>query len=488
MRRIRALIIPFLLGGYFLSGVGLAQTDLSIRSLEVAIWPEYDRPSALVIYQVRLEEDIDLPAVVSLPIPARVGDPHAVAAWNPDGSLDDSIPWTITTQGELNLVEITTDANGVWLEFYDELTFQGEGRGYTYTWPGGVVIDSLSFEILHPVGADDLVISPQGQTSVATDGLTYSRLELGARAPDESISIDLSYSKSSVLQPEPPGLRDNPLLTRFEVALWPEYDQPATLILYRGTLNPGTPLPASVSIPIPASVGDPTAVAVLGNDNRLYIADYQRQVEGDWSWITFETDTPIFQLEYYDQLAFDDTRRTYSFPWPGAVETELFAYEVQQPLGASAFQVTPGGITQPDSNGLTYTRGILGPQAIGTSLTINLQYEKRNDGLTADAVTTAPNFDRPTTTQGGTPDLRDLLPYFLAGFGILLVALGTLLYLRIQREKKPTGKRPRPRRRKPKSASQGGDLDAAVIFCHICGTKASTSDHFCRSCGTKLRQ
>jgi rRNA maturation endonuclease Nob1 len=34
----------------------------------------------------------------------------------------------------------------------------------------------------------------------------------------------------------------------------------------------------------------------------------------------------------------------------------------------------------------------------------------------------------------------------------------------------------------------GGDLDAAAVFCHVCGSKASASDHFCRSCGTKLRQ
>ncbi|TFH36771.1 MAG: hypothetical protein E4G99_04175, partial [Anaerolineales bacterium] len=99
---------------------GSAQSDPQVTSLEIAIWPEYDRPGALVIYMVRLAQDSPLPAVISLPIPSRVGKPHAVAAWTPEGILDENVTWTATPRGDWTMVEVTTATNGVWLEFYDD--------------------------------------------------------------------------------------------------------------------------------------------------------------------------------------------------------------------------------------------------------------------------------------------------------------------------------------------------------------------------------
>ena len=81
---LRFLLVVLLAG--LLKVPAQAQGGANLERLEIAIWPEYDRPSALVIYKARLDTSVDLPAVVRLPIPASVGAPHAVAAWSPDGS------------------------------------------------------------------------------------------------------------------------------------------------------------------------------------------------------------------------------------------------------------------------------------------------------------------------------------------------------------------------------------------------------------------
>jgi hypothetical protein len=488
MSKIRLLILPLLLALLFMPVVSTAQTDPQISSLEIAIWPEYDRPAALVIYQVRLADDVDTPAVVTLPIPGAAGDPHAVAAWHPDGTLDDIVTWTATRQGEWTMIEVTTNTNGVWLEFYEQLTIAGDQRAYTFTRPVGLAVDALSFDVLHPVGAKDLRISPEGEVRKGSDGLNHTHLNLGASRSEQPFAIELSYTKPTAYTGELPVHPPNPTLSQFEVALWPEYDQPSTLVIYRGGLSPEVPLPATVSLPIPESAGEPNAVAVLGDDDRLYLVEHERRVEGHWAWITFEYDGSAFQLEYYDDLVFDGDSRSYTFTWPGSVETGAFTYELQEPIGASLIEVTPAGVAQAESDGLVYIRSDLGPQQPGSPLTISFQYEKKDTELTADAVTSAPTIDRPSTTQGGTPDLRSQLPFILGGFGLLLVTVGVFLYLRMQRQERASRKRPRKRKRKPEAQRTSADLDTAVVFCHVCGSKANASDHFCRSCGTKLRQ
>jgi hypothetical protein len=486
MSRVRTLTLPLLLA-LLLPLVGAAQEAPQVSSLEVAIWPEYDRPAALVIYQVRLAEETETPVTVSVPIPAQAGEPHAVAAWYPDGSLDDRVNWSSSPQGDWTMITVTTETNGVWLEFYDELTIEGDQRSYTFHWPGGVSTDSLSFEVLHPIGARDVKVQPEGETTEGLTGLTYTQLNLGARTAEQPFSVELSYSKSTASTRSTPRLRPNPALAQFEVAFWPEYDQVATLVIYQGRISPDEPLPATVAIPIPTSVGDPSAVATLGSDNSLYLVEYERQVEDDWAWITFETESSAFQVEFYDDLYFEGTTRSFTFYWPGSLETGSFSYELQQPVGASELQIIPSGVVQPDANGLVYVRANLGPQQAGSLLTISFQYEKETGELSANAVAVAPSIDRPTTTQGGTPDLGTQLPYILAGFGFLLIALGIFLYLQFQRQEKMPKKGPRARKRKSKQQRSNADLDATAVFCHVCGAKASASDRFCRSCGTKLR-
>ena len=52
-----------------------------------------------------------------------------------------------------------------------------------------------------------------------------------------------------------------PRLDRLEVAIWPEYDQPAALIIIRGFVSADTPLPAVIPLAMPFDVPEPNAVA-----------------------------------------------------------------------------------------------------------------------------------------------------------------------------------------------------------------------------------
>ena len=123
-----------------------------------------------------------------------------------------------------------------------------------------------------------------------------------------------------------------------EVDLWPEYDQPNMLVIYRGTLPADTPLPATLTLRVPARVGAPFAVAYDDGSGGLMEAGYSTSIDGDWLAVTLETPTPNFQLEYYDDLERAGERRSYTFDWPGDYAVEQLSVLLLPPQGASEIQ------------------------------------------------------------------------------------------------------------------------------------------------------
>lgn len=483
---LRFLLVVLLAG--LLRVPAQAQGVATLESLEIAIWPEYDRPNALVIYRARLDAGADLPAVVTLPIPASVGMPHAVAAWYPDGTLDDRVTWTREVVGDIAMITVETEANGVWVEYYTPLEMSGETTRYTFTWPGGVVVDSLSYDVKHPLGALNVQVTPAGGTFTAEDGFQHTRTELGAFPSHESAEIEVSYDRPArpEILPAVP-FAGNPALERLDVGIWPEYDRREALVILEGTLPVDVPLPARIALPIPPSAGDPFAVAQVGQGSQLLVAPYEREIIDDWAWVIVESESSVFQVEYYTPLTFDGQLRTFSYYWPGGVALGQLTYGIQHPAGAADMLVLPPGTVTVEQDGFTYTSASLGPRDPGDSALISFEYSKSSDTLTVDSP--QPSIDRPDTTTGSTPILpTELLPWILGIFGGLLVLTGVFLFLRTRREERAPRKRVRSRSTKASSARAPSQEDVSPVFCHVCGTQSGASDVYCRRCGAELRK
>ena len=56
-----------------------AQDEIQIASLDVKLWPEYDQPSMLVIYDFQVRQDAPLPLRMNIRLPQDASI-HAVAA------------------------------------------------------------------------------------------------------------------------------------------------------------------------------------------------------------------------------------------------------------------------------------------------------------------------------------------------------------------------------------------------------------------------
>lgn len=174
---------------------------------------------------------------------------------------------------------------------------------------------------------------------------------------------------------------------RLEVAIWPEYDQPAALVMYRGWLAPDVLLPITVTLPLPSGVTAPSAAAKRGPGTGLLVAPYTVETRGEQNLIHLQTELPEIRIEFYMDLATDQPGRAFSFEWPGGPAIAETLYEVMQPLGATDFVATPSSAPPVlGQDGLMYQREELGPIAEGAPFYIQVSYNKSSPDLTASAL------------------------------------------------------------------------------------------------------
>ncbi len=191
------LLVTVLLGQEAAGGT-YAQESPRLASLEIDIWPEFDRTAALVILRAEMAEDVTLPAPVSLRIPTSSGGPAALASTaSADGPLLNLAYERTDADVDSITLRFVTPQRFFQLEFYDRLLIDTADRNYTYVWPGDLPVDQLSVGLQQPAGATDLSVQPElGAGVVDPDGLVYRHADLGAFDVGNTLTIDIRYRKT----------------------------------------------------------------------------------------------------------------------------------------------------------------------------------------------------------------------------------------------------------------------------------------------------
>ncbi len=174
-----------------------AQTPIKLSALHVQLWPEYDQPSMLVIYDFQLPDSVKLPVSVSLNFPK---DAHlvAVASLSPDGSLlnTDYIGPTANEAWQTVTVQIQT-ATTYHIEYYEPLSRTGEKRDFTFHWPGDYAIDHLSVSVRVPPDTSDIVTDPDMKAAKAADGSSSLAQDFGPQPAAKQFTVHLIYTRTS---------------------------------------------------------------------------------------------------------------------------------------------------------------------------------------------------------------------------------------------------------------------------------------------------
>ncbi|WP_322808001.1 zinc ribbon domain-containing protein [Thermanaerothrix sp.] len=281
-------------------------------------------------------------------------------------------------------------------------------------------------------------------------------------------------------------------LASLEIDLWPEYDRPEMLVIYRLTLDNSVKLPAQLTLRIPAAVGSPYNVAYEdAADGMLYNLNYSTQTDGNWLRVSFTTPSPTLQVEYYDPgLKKEGALRTFEYLWPGDYAVKDLTVVVQQPPTATAWTLIPSmGSGVKGNDGLTYYHYAVGELKAGTSFVLRLRYEKANDDLSApmQPVQPAAPIETAGSEQGG-PWYTQVWVLVIAA-GAVLILTGLLWWFALTRApaQKRTDKRPRHAARMGVSPSSDAS-PLRGLYCPACGHRVQPEDRFCRTCGTRLQQ
>lgn len=275
------------------------------------------------------------------------------------------------------------------------------------------------------------------------------------------------------------------VLPEVEVDLWPEYDDPGMLVIYRISLPAEVSLPHEVKLRLPSAAGKPNAVAARQPDGSLVNLTYEQQPNGEWSLLTLMALTTELQVEYYDpNLQKASAQRSYRYQWPGDYGVGNFSIQIQQPVGASGMTISPDNVTQgvQGQDGLTYYTKNIGQVPAGMPFDLQIGYTKAGDELSV----SSQQVESVRPIEPAPAGMPNWLPWLLGIFGVGLIAGSIFWYVRSnQMERKP-----QPARARHKPAAQKAPAEAArsgPVYCSQCGKRAMEGDRFCRTCGAELR-
>jgi hypothetical protein len=272
-----------------------------------------------------------------------------------------------------------------------------------------------------------------------------------------------------------------------EVEIWPEYDKPSVLVLYRIVFSPSTAYPASLSIRIPTAAGEPYAVAEQQSDGALYNLNYTRQVNGEWASINFTTTSSAVQLEYYDpDLIINGNARHFVYIWPGDYAISQLSVQVQQPIGATDMMISPSlGPGEVGPGDMTYYTQDIGAIKANQTIQITVDYQKSTDALSSQSLPIESSSPIPPSTVSDL-NFSAVLPWILGILGASLIIGGSIWFWRTGRQR--PANQVRRRRSRSETSSVPADSPAEdAIYCSQCGKRAAPGDIYCRSCGSAIR-
>ncbi len=230
--RILVLILAVMLSPAFAAAPAarvVAKGNPRLASLQIEIWPEFDRPAALVILKGEIAAAVALPAAVSLRIAAASGGPAAVAySAESSGNLL-NLKYDRRNAGDFIALKFDAPERFFHVEFYDPLVTSAPDRSYTYVWTGDLAVDRLSVILQEPAAASDLSVQPALEsTAVGQDGLRYRSAELGSFQAGKRLDVEVRYTKTDprtsteIVKPKSPDSSPLPSAgpSKTELAIW----------------------------------------------------------------------------------------------------------------------------------------------------------------------------------------------------------------------------------------------------------------------------
>jgi hypothetical protein len=269
--------------------------------------------------------------------------------------------------------------------------------------------------------------------------------------------------------------KGNPRLAALEIELWPEYDRAsAALVILKAEISPDIPLPAQVTLRIPAASGGPHAVAYSEAPGSPPLnLSYRKEEAGGAILLRLEAPARNFLVEFYEPLSTALAARNYTYTWPGDFAAGRVIVSVQEPAQSSGLEVKPPldrSIT--GGNGMRYRTADLGPLPAGTAMPVAVRYSKPDARTSAEILNlkSGAAAEAAVSPAQGVPAARGSVPIeLIAAMLAVVVAMVSAILLFARWKERSPSRSPLPRG-----------------ACTQCGAPRREGDRFCGKCGAKL--
>ena len=169
-------------------------SDLKIGRMRVAIWPEYDDPGILGIYDGRFVDNGNFPTETTFLLPkgAIISD---ACSLSPKGQHFCQL-FKLEEVGDVSVVKLKLPFPNFYLSFHYK-SFDGKDtlRNFNYDLKTTHEIDKLIIDIQEPLRAEGFKIDPASEDTEDIRDFNHHRYTFREPAKGKAISFKISYKK-----------------------------------------------------------------------------------------------------------------------------------------------------------------------------------------------------------------------------------------------------------------------------------------------------
>ena len=173
-----------------------AQKEIKLSNVNVQLWPEYDQPSMLVLFDFIVSENTNLPAQLTFRFPKQANI-IAVAYSGGDDNLLNAVFEGPTQGGEWQTLTIKVESLARYrVEYYEPLTTSGTTRNFMYLWPGDFAVDAFNIGVQEPADTTSVTGDPALEKTQAK-GVNYYLAKTQSLIAGQQFTLNLQYDKTT---------------------------------------------------------------------------------------------------------------------------------------------------------------------------------------------------------------------------------------------------------------------------------------------------
>jgi len=168
---------------------------LEIGRMKVSVWPEYDEPQLLVVYEGRFKDPSRFPSKARFLVPkgAEISD---ACSPSPQGWHFCQL-FDVENQGNVDEVSLRLPYNNFFLSFYYNPLKGGEVRDFVYSILSNYPVDLLEVNIQEPLRSTGFRVDPNPMRVSSENGFKFFHygLSIPQKDKDRAVKFKISYAK-----------------------------------------------------------------------------------------------------------------------------------------------------------------------------------------------------------------------------------------------------------------------------------------------------